>query len=281
MRLADFIKLDKNEVNHFDFKNMSPSFEVQKELHPVKKFILYKKDYQERLLNRVKEKFDCDRCELVLEIYSKIYSNKDLNNLDLDTMNSFYQTYRLLLLSNDKSFWENDFKTFCNDRGVKPKTIKYNALKLLRYEWLLSEKVFNHYEDINNHPDVMRFATVTHTLGNMTLLPKGFNVGRAIATRDYWDLTLMSLQSFLDRSFDAFVTDYYMEDFIDDKLELWEGHCFEYPLPNSFNKKEARTLSEIEKNSIIQSRIFEFMKNVNGKIENRSERLYKALIVKL
>ena len=113
-------------------------------------------------------------------------------------MNSFYQTYRLLLLSSDKSFWKSDFNAFCNNRGVgvKPKSIKKNALKLLRYEWLLSEKVFNHYENINNHPDVMRFATVTHTIGNMTLLPKGFNVGRAIATRDYWDLTLMSLQSF-------------------------------------------------------------------------------------
>ncbi len=40
-----------------------------------------------------------------------------------------------------------------------------------------------------------------------------------------------------------------MQDFIDDKLELWEGHCFEYPLPNSFNKEEAHKLSEIEKKS--------------------------------
>ncbi|MGR5878984.1 hypothetical protein ACT7DO_04305 [Bacillus pacificus] len=97
LRLADFIELDKNEVIYFDFKNISPSFEVQKELHPVKKNILYKKDYQERILYGVKEKFDCDRCDLVLEIYSKIYANKNLNNLDLDTMNSFYQTYRLFI----------------------------------------------------------------------------------------------------------------------------------------------------------------------------------------
>lgn len=38
-----------------------------------------------------------------------------------------------------------------------------------------------------------------------------------------------------------------MQDFIDDKLELWKGHCFEYPLPNSFNKVEAHELSEIKK----------------------------------
>ncbi|TCJ82213.1 UNVERIFIED_ORG: hypothetical protein EDC93_103396 [Bacillus cereus] len=43
MRLADFIKLDKNEVIHFDIKNLSPSFEVQKELHPVKKLFCTKK----------------------------------------------------------------------------------------------------------------------------------------------------------------------------------------------------------------------------------------------
>ena len=70
-----------------------------------------------------------------------------------------------------------------------------------------------------------------------------------------------------------------MQDFIDDKLELWKGHCFEYPLPNSFNKVEAHELSEI-KNQIVQSRIFEFMGNANNKIEKRSERLYKALLVK-
>ncbi|MGR5876935.1 hypothetical protein ACT7C3_13895 [Bacillus pacificus] len=61
----------------------------KKELHPVKKIFCTKKDYQERILYGVKEKFDCDRCDLVLEIYSKIYANKNLNNLDLDTMNSF------------------------------------------------------------------------------------------------------------------------------------------------------------------------------------------------
>ncbi|MGR5910121.1 hypothetical protein ACT7C4_13420 [Bacillus pacificus] len=89
LRLADFIELDKNEVIYFDFKNISPSFEVQKRITSCKKNILYKKDYQERILYGVKEKFDCDRCDLVLEIYSKIYANKNLNNLDLDTMNSF------------------------------------------------------------------------------------------------------------------------------------------------------------------------------------------------
>ncbi|HFK1735874.1 TPA: hypothetical protein ACGXP5_005525 [Bacillus pacificus] len=41
--MADFIELDKNEVIYFDFKNISPSFEVQKELHPVKKIFCTKK----------------------------------------------------------------------------------------------------------------------------------------------------------------------------------------------------------------------------------------------
>ncbi|KMP36554.1 hypothetical protein TU52_05720 [Bacillus cereus] len=58
------------------------------------------------------------------------------------------------------------------------------------------------------------------------------------------------------------------------------GNSFEYPLPNSFNKVKVHKLSEIEKNQIVQSRIFEFMGNANNKIEKRSERLYKALLVK-
>lgn len=70
-----------------------------------------------------------------------------------------------------------------------------------------------------------------------------------------------------------------MQDFIDDKLELWKGHCFEYPLPNSFNKVEAHELSEIKKSNCSKPN-FEFMGNANNKIEKRSERLYKALLVK-
>ena len=61
LRLSDFIKFSEEVVVNFDFKNESPSIEVRKELHPVKKLILYKKDYQEKFLNRVKAKFDCDK----------------------------------------------------------------------------------------------------------------------------------------------------------------------------------------------------------------------------
>jgi hypothetical protein len=274
LKLQEFIRLRKEEVVNYDFKNESPSSAVHMELHPVKKFFLYKKDYQE---NKV---FDCDGCDLSLEIHSKVYPNKNLEYLDSDTMNSFYSTYRLLLRSFDKSFWDNDIITFCNNRGIDFNKASKNKKYLLRYEWILSEEVFNHYIDINNLPEVKRFATLTHTLGNTTLLPKGYNTGRAIPTKDYWDLTLISLQNFLGCAFDNFVTDYHMQDFTADSIEFWEGHSLEYPLPTSFNKKDSRKLKSDKKDKIVRNRILEFMQKVNDRIEKRSIRLFNVLIEK-
>ncbi|QWC25114.1 hypothetical protein KJK41_22050 (plasmid) [Bacillus haikouensis] len=271
MKLSEFIKFSDEEVVAFDFKNESPSDAVRKEQHPVKKFILYRKEYQEN------NAFDCDRCDLILEIHNKVYSNKNLGYLDTDTMNSFYTSYRLLLLSFDKFFWENDIITFSRNRGIEFNAASENKKRLERYDWLLSDKVFSHYADINNLPEVMRFATLTHSLGNMTLIPKGYNVGRATSTKDYWDLTLLSLRDFLGSFFDNFVIDYYMQDFTAGTLEFWEGHSFEYPLPNSFDKRDRLKLSKDEKDKIAHNRILEFMQKVNGRIEKRSKRLYIAL----
>lgn len=271
MKLSDFVQFSEEEVMTFDFKNESPSSAVQREQHPVKKFFLYRKEYQ---LNK---EFDCDRCDLIQDIHAAVYPNKNLRYLDSDTMNSFYTSYRLLLLSFDKDFWEKDILAFCHNRGVDFKSASENKKRLERYDWLLSDKVFNHYAEINNHPEVKRFATLTHTLGNMTLLPKGYNVGRATPTKDYWDLTLISLQDFLGSSYDNFVTEYYMQDFTADTIEFWDGHSFEYPLPNSFSKQEAHKLSQEEKSKIAYIRIVEFMQKVNVKIEKRSKRLFFAL----
>jgi hypothetical protein len=271
LELSDFNQFSEEEVLTFDFKNESPSSAVQREQHPVKKFFLYRKEYQQN------KKFDCDGCDLILEIHATIYSDKNLGYLDSDTMNSFYTSYRLLLLSFDKFFWDNDIIAFCHKRGIDFKSASENKKRLERYEWLLSEKVFNHYAYINNHPEVKRFATLTHSLGNMTLIPRGYNVGRATSTKDYWDLTLLSLRDFFGSSFDNFVTDYYMQDFTVDTIEFWEGHSFGYPLPNSFSKQEAHKLSKEEKNKIVHNRIVEFMQKVNVKIEKRSKRLFIAL----
>ncbi|NLP52034.1 hypothetical protein [Bacillus sp. RO1] len=275
MKLQKFIRLSEEEVVNYDFKNESPTSAVQMESHPVKKFFLYRKDYQEKAK---KAKFDCDGCNLILEIHANVYSNKKLEYLDSDTMNSFYSTYRLLLRSFDKSFWDNDIITFCNKRGIDFNNVNNKNKKyLLRYDWLLSERVFNHYTEINNLPEVKRFATLTHTLGNMTLLPKGYNVGRATPTKDYWDLTLISLQNFLGSTFDNFVTDYHMQDFTADAIEFWEGHSLEYPLPDSFDRNNVNKLNQAQKDEIVYKRILEFMQKVNVRIEKRSKRLFIAL----
>jgi len=260
MELKDFIKLGAEKAANYDLKNLSPSKKVREESHSVKKLFLYKKEYQE---NREKP-FECDGCELMREVYSKLYPNKDLTVLDFDTMNSFYTTYKSLLLLTDKDFWDNDIINFCKNLGINFKKIGSKQQYQLRYEWLLTDNVFNHYKDINNKPEVKRFATLTHTIGNMTLLPKGYNAGRAKSTKDYWDLTLISLQNFLESSFDHFVTEYYMQDFTTDTILFWEGHSFKKPEPKSLSKEQ----------------IFEVIEKINERIEKRSKRIFNALLEK-
>ena len=244
MNLEEFMNLSEDEAVFYDLKNESPSINVRKESHPVKKFLLYKLDYP-------KTKFDCDsKCQLVKEIYSKLYPQKNLDYLDFDTMNSFYTTYRELLIKEDKIFWKNNFP---------PKETDYQKLLSERMDWLLTDNVFQQYASINNHDEVKRFATLTHTIGNMILLPKGYNKGRISFSKDYWDLTFLSLREFLGDSFQNYVNDYYLQDFVEKPIEYWEGHSIKKPLPQSTEN------------------VFVFLQTVNKKIEERGRRIFQEL----
>ena len=48
-----------------------------------------------------------------------------------------------------------------------------------------------------NLPAFQTFATLTHTIGNFTVLPYWINTARNNFSKDYWDITLLSLQEWL------------------------------------------------------------------------------------
>jgi hypothetical protein len=46
------------------------------------------------------------------------------------------------------------------------------------------------FRKLNELLYIRKFAHLTHCLGNLTLVPKGFNSARYSKTKDYWDLSL-------------------------------------------------------------------------------------------
>jgi hypothetical protein len=237
--------IQKNDYR-FDFKNEHPMEEVKQEKNPVKKFLLYKLS---------DPSFDRDRSELARSLYKRIWrlSDEQLAKYDFDTMNSFYRIYRLLLLAYDReqgnSYW--------NSSGISD----YE----LRYLWLLAE--YDYYKEINEHEEVQKFAALTHSIGNFTLVPKGFNTKRNILFDDYWDITLEYFLKELGK--DAFLQQCqkfnYTAAYLDNsKIQMyWEGHTmFDKKLPSNF--------------STIQ--ILEVIKKINRSIEIRGKEMLQELL---
>ncbi|MCM3612685.1 hypothetical protein M4S82_15675 [Planococcus sp. MERTA32b] len=235
----------ENNDHHYDFKNESPKEEVKHEKNPVKKLLKYK-------ING--SSFDCDRSELARNLYNKMWrlSNEQLANYDSDTMNSFYRIYRLLLLAYDVEqgnlYWKLS--------GIS----NYK----LRYKWLLDE--YDYYKEINEHKEVQKFAALTHSIGNFTLVPKGFNTKRNALFDDYWDITL----EYFKKEFgeDTFLQHCQKFKYIGAYLDnsqiqtYWDGHAMNNKkLPSSFNTIQ----------------ILEVIKKINRSIEIRGKEMLQEL----
>lgn len=231
----------------YDFKNESPMEEVKQEKNPVKKFLKYKLS---------DSSFDCDRSDLARSIYKKIWrlSDEQLAKYDFDTMNSFYRIYRLLLLAYDiergnlhwKSSGISDYK--------------------LRYVWLLAE--YDFYKEINELEEVQKFAVLTHSIGNFTLVPKGFNTRRNSLFDDYWDITLeyflmvLGKEAFLQQCHKFKYKAAYLEN---SKIQkYWEGHTMvDKKLPSNFSSVQ----------------ILEVIKKITHSIEIRGKEMLQELLL--
>lgn len=242
MNIQVFIQ---NKDYHYDFKNESLKEEVKHEKNPVKKFLKYKISGSS---------FDCDRSELARSLYKKIWrlSDEQLANYDSDTMNSFYRIYRLLLLAYDieqgNSYWKSS--------GIS----NYK----LRYKWLLDE--YDYYKEINEHKEVQKFAGLTHSIGNFTLVPKGFNTKRNALFDDYWDITLeYFLKEFGEDTFLQHCQKFkYIGAYLDNsEIQMyWDGHAMNNKkLPSNFNTIQ----------------ILEVIKKINRSIEIRGKEMLQEL----
>lgn len=188
--LKDFLSLEKEEAVNYDFKRevfKKRGLEYNNE-NMINNILLYKG-------NIFQSEGDCDRIDLTLDIYNKLWKKqlekycyfddslqKEFIPVNGETMNSFtriYKIYTEIVIGNGK------------------------------YEF--------------NNTELNRFAKLTHSLGNFipvcANISKGrhsspFNSGRNLGAYDYWDLTMWDIKNHLDRNNNALMEETYQYKYI-------------------------------------------------------------------
>ena len=158
-----------------DIKDYSPNEDVRNEKDSIKKLLLFKEDYKQ-------SKFDPDSTEQAKNIYKELQwcTNDDLGvYVQGDTMNSFFTTYKSAIINSNQNYNE-----MCVKANIKMnKGLLEQISKIIdNYElFKLNDELTNVFTD---------FARLTHTIGNLTLVPNGYNTLRNSNVKDYFDLTL-------------------------------------------------------------------------------------------
>ena len=285
--IDDFLK--NEDPIKYDFKNQIK--ELDKEDNNIKKFLIYKHS----------DSSECDKSQLLFEIYHKIwgwplkgeksYRLVDINGskvlLGSDTMNSFWKIYEVIL----KKFYRSYQNEFHNEKGKKTKA---QGKKL--YEWLSSDEQIKKVKDMigsNNkiYKELNEFAKLTHSIGNFTLLPVGFNSIKGIRwdVQDYFDLFLnkwktgewMIDQSKLNSYIKTFLLDEYYKD--DKIISLFTDTSeSESKDIDGHSKIITKTVAnEFTFNNYInpssETEIYNYLYNVNRLIMNRGKIIVKKL----
>ncbi|HGZ3532826.1 TPA: hypothetical protein ACOKTJ_002083 [Streptococcus pneumoniae] len=131
----------------------------------------------------------------------------------------------------------------------------------------------NNYENFiiikENKEQFKKFAKLTHTIGNFTVLPHWINTGRYNFSKDYWDITMLSLQEWLNLlpndTWKCFVDAFYLQPYVNEQYEtelFWEGHTSERP-------------------NMERQHFPIFLKKVNERIEERGKFIIKQICDKL
>jgi hypothetical protein len=243
---------------------------------------------------------------IVKAILKKLFSNQDNNIRYRDIMNSFWNTYKFFLqieypaifpsikyLKNKEAEYNRTPSTrkpplhSGNSAVIREEYIKYyntgdfgkeieQKIKSISgqpvwCEFLLQN--FDSFQRVHQCGNLQKFAKLTHTIGNILSVPKGFNVEKANKNYDYCDSGLELLKNEIlacsgsFREWKCFVVLHYLDGYVDkdyDVIPLWEDH----ELNNPF--------------SLVQDsvQINKFLSNVNCRIINRGKYLIKNLCEK-
>ncbi|HHJ6938319.1 TPA: hypothetical protein ACQMT0_001916, partial [Streptococcus pyogenes] len=93
-----------------------------------------------------------------------------------------------------------------------------------QYPILYHNKNYQNFEMIQkNLKGFEAFAKLTHTIGNFTVLPHWMNTGRYNFSKDYWDITMLSLQEWLTdlspKAWKKFIDTYYLQPYVDNNYQ--------------------------------------------------------------
>lgn len=241
-------KLEYENVEEKNFWNLC------EEEDTIKRFFKYK-------INDTS--FDCDMCKLSREIYRKLWGWEDISQKstimrygccpDLssvisfgpDTMNSYLTVFNRLnaLLEEDGLRSEKSKEIVREIRG------KIRCDSALYYYTLLIDRADKKVswssilKDKKKMTMWKKYAAYTHTLGNFTLVPAGFNTDRNRLFGDFWDLSLAYLRSKAydsvwtgDSLFVKYINFFFLWDYVDNKNI--NNYYVKSLLSNGFKEKE-------------------------------------------
>lgn len=204
---------------------------------------------------------DCDKeADFLYEML--LWNTSESNIIRGETMNSFLTTFTRAIVKSSNRY-----------QVYKEIGINSNEFLNKQYPILYKNDNYEKFDIIGKNQDSFeKFAELTHTIGNFIVLPHWMNTGRYNFSKDYWDLTLLSLyewfNAFLteDEPWNKFIKNYYLQPYVNSNYQpeiFWENH--------SFRNKE---LEDAEEFPI-------FLKKVNERIEERGKFIIKQICDKL
>lgn len=184
-----------------------------------------------------------------------------------ETMNSFLTTFKCAL----------EQSSDCDTQSDKPVIKSGKKLPfsdLYDKEKNIEDQPYMAFDVVKSNKDAFRdFAKLTHTIGNFTVLPHWMNTARYNFSKDYWDITLLSLQEWLNpttptsKAWINFVEMFYLQPYVnkDYQTELfWDKHSYGYD--NLFPSNQDVPI---------------FLKAVNERIEERGKYMIKQICDRL
>ena len=121
---------------------------------------------------------------------------------------------------------------------------------------------FEVFSKVHNSEELKEFAVLTHTIGNIAIVPYGFNTGRK--SNDYWDMGLKLLQKRLPSTeWETFINTNFFKCYVDENYNV-----------KQYFKTTDKNNSYLPQN---EEEIISFLKNINFCIETRGKEMMKEL----
>ena len=167
------------------------------------------------------------------------------------------------------------FKYYKNNGKIHKKYLAYykkNYSFLKVYDGMTWAKFlienFEVFSKVHNSEELKKFAALTHTIGNIAIVPYGFNTNRNF--NDYWDMGLKLIQENLSSNeWEDYINMNFFNHYVDENNNIKQY----FKRSNNFKRSNKNNLY-LPQN---EEDIIRFLKNVNFCIETREKDMMKEL----